>query len=78
MRAVALRQREPALSRPYRALGYPFTTTIVLAGSVVFLAVAVLEDPRSALIAAGFIAGCVPAYAWLARSRRLRIAINAA
>jgi len=73
-----LRRREPALSRPYKTFGYPFTTAIVLAGSVVFLTVAILEDPRSALIAAGFIAGCVPAYAWMARSRRLRIAINAA
>ncbi len=73
-----LRRREPKLFRPYKAFGYPFTTAIVLAGSVVFLTVAILEDPRSALIAATFMAGCVPAYAWMARNRRLRSAINAA
>lgn len=73
-----LRHREPTLFRPYKAFGYPFTTAIVLVGSVIFLVAAIVEDPRSALIAAGFMAGCVPAYAWMARSRRLRIAIDAA
>jgi APA family basic amino acid/polyamine antiporter len=73
-----LRRSEPTLSRPYKAFGYPFTTAIVLAGSVVFLIVAIVEDPRSALIAAAFMAGCVPAYAWMDRSRRLRIATDAA
>jgi len=73
-----LRRREPTLHRPYKAFGYPFTTAIVLAGSVIFLLAAIVEDPRSALIAAGFMAGCVPAYAWMARSRRQRVAINAA
>lgn len=73
-----LRRNEPTLSRPYRAFGYPFTTTIVLAGSVVFLVVAIVEDPRSALIAGVFMAGCVPAYAWMARSRRRRLASSAA
>ena len=67
-----LRYREPALPRPYRALGYPFSTAIVLLGSVVFLIAAVAEDPRSGFIAAAFVAGCVPAYAWLARARRVR------
>ena len=69
-----LRHREPGLPRPYKALGYPFTTGIVLVGSLVFLIAAVAEDPRSGLIAAVFIAACGPAYAWLARSRRLRVA----
>lgn len=68
-----LRRSEPTLSRPYRASGYPFTTAVVLAGSVLFLAAAIVEDPRSALIAAAFMAACVPAYAWMARNRRLRI-----
>lgn len=75
---LVLRRREPALSRPYRALGYPFTTAIVLAGSVVFLLVAIAEDPRSALMAAAFIAACAPAYAWMARGRRLRLAAGVA
>lgn len=69
-----LRFRTPELPRPYRAFGYPFSTAIVLLGSVAFLLVAVAEDPRSGLIAAGFLTCCAPAYAWMARSRRLRSA----
>jgi len=75
---LVLRRREPTLPRPYAAFGYPFTTAIVLAGSVMFLIVAIAEDPRSALVAAVFIAGCAPAYAWTARSRRLRLASSVA
>jgi APA family basic amino acid/polyamine antiporter len=70
-----LRYRLPNLPRPYKALGYPFSTAIVLIGSIAFLIAAVAEDPRSALIAAVFLAGCAPAYAWMARSRRLRAAV---
>ena len=69
-----LRYREPQLPRPYKALGYPFSTAIVLLGSVAFLVAAIAEDPRSGLIAAVFLAGCAPAYAWMARGRRLRMA----
>src|SRR5262249_24175043 len=32
-----LRKREPDLSKPYRAWGYPWTTGIALSGSVLFL-----------------------------------------
>ncbi|MGH3427015.1 MAG: APC family permease [Mycobacteriales bacterium] len=67
-----LRYRWPALRRPYKALGYPFSTAIVLIGSIAFLIAAVAEDPRSGLIAAIFLACCAPAYAWTARGRRLR------
>jgi APA family basic amino acid/polyamine antiporter len=70
-----LRVRSPTLPRPYKALAYPFSTAIVLIGSVVFLVAAVAEDPRSGLIAAVFLAGCAPAYAWTARRRRLRAAV---
>jgi basic amino acid/polyamine antiporter, APA family len=71
---LVLRRREPQFARPYRAWGFPFTTFVVLAGSVVFLIVAMLEDPRSAVIAAAYIAACVPAYVWMARRRRARLA----
>jgi APA family basic amino acid/polyamine antiporter len=69
-----LRHREPALPRPYKALGYPFSTAVVLVGSVAFLIAAVAEDPRSGFIAAVFLASCVPAYLWMARRHRLRAA----
>jgi len=41
---IVLRWREPDLQRPYRVWGYPWTTVIVLIGSVAFLAGAVITD----------------------------------
>jgi APA family basic amino acid/polyamine antiporter len=67
-----LRRRLPALARPYRALGYPFTTAIVLFGSLVFLALAIADNPRSGLLAALLLAGCAPAYAMVSSARRRR------
>jgi len=64
-----LRYRCPTLPRPYRAFGYPFSTAVVLLGSVAFLIAAVAEDPRSGIIAAIFLAACAPAYAWMTRDR---------
>jgi APA family basic amino acid/polyamine antiporter len=64
-----LRHREPATSRPYRALGYPATTGVVLLGAVLFLIAAVVEDRRSGLVAALLLAASVPVYAWVARRR---------
>ena len=73
-----LRYRVPTLPRPYKAFGYPFSTAIVLAGSLAFLVAAVVEDPRSGLIAAAFLGMCAPVYAWLARGRRLRMQVPVA
>ena len=73
-----LRHRMPDAPRPYRALGYPLSTAIVLAGSIAFLIAAVAEDPRSGVTATAFLACCIPAYAWLARSRRRRMALQMA
>jgi APA family basic amino acid/polyamine antiporter len=70
-----LRYRLPDLARPYKAWGYPFSTAIVLAGSIAFLVAAIAEDPRSGIIAAAFLASCAPAYAWLVRNRRLRMSL---
>lgn len=64
-----LRRREPALSRPYRAPGYPVTTATVLLGAVLFLIVAVAEDRRSGFVAAILLAASVPVYAWVTRNR---------
>ena len=69
-----LRYRLPNLPRPYKALGYPLSTAVVLVGSIAFLIAAIAEDPRSGLIAAIFLACCAPMYAWMARKRRLRTA----
>jgi APA family basic amino acid/polyamine antiporter len=43
-----LRKKEPAMARPYRALGYPWTTGIALLASVVFLAGSILTDRENA------------------------------
>jgi APA family basic amino acid/polyamine antiporter len=64
-----LRNREPTRPRPYKAFGYPFSTAVVLVGSVLFLIAAVVQDPRSGLIAAIFLAVCAPIYAWITRRR---------
>jgi APA family basic amino acid/polyamine antiporter len=69
-----LRHREPTLPRPYKAFGYPFSTAVVLVGSVAFLIAAVVEDPRSGIIAAVFLVSCAPLYSLMARGRRLRAA----
>ncbi len=75
---LVLRHREPKLPRPYKALGYPVSTLVVLLGSMAFLVAAVVEDPRSGIISALFIGACAPLYAWLARGRRLRAETSAA
>jgi basic amino acid/polyamine antiporter, APA family len=65
-----LRRRAPDAPRPYRALGYPLSTAIVLAGSVLILLGAVVEDPRSGIVSAIAMAACGPVYLWVARRRR--------
>ena len=64
-----LRRKEPDLPRPFRAWGYPWTTAIVLGGSVLFLVGAAASDPRNALYAGALLAISVPAYFWRRRSR---------
>ena len=57
-----LRKREPELLRPYRVWGYPWTTLIVLIGSIAFLAGAVAGDTRNSLWAVGLLAISFPVY----------------
>jgi APA family basic amino acid/polyamine antiporter len=59
---IVLRRREPDLPRPYRAWGYPWTTGIVLLGSIAFLVGAVLSDKRDSLFALAILAVSVPIY----------------
>ena len=68
---IVLRIREPQMVRPFRAWGYPLTTVLVLAGSLLFLAAAAHDDPQSAVRASVLLAAAVPAYAWMRwRQRR--------
>ncbi len=69
-----LRKREPDLPRPYRVWGYPWTTLIVLIGSIAFLAGAVAGDTRNSLWALGLLAISYPIYMltkWLSAYRNL-------
>jgi APA family basic amino acid/polyamine antiporter len=43
-----LRRREPAMERPYRAWGYPWTTGIALGGSILFLIGSIATDRENA------------------------------
>lgn len=57
-----LRRREPALARPYRAWGYPYTTAIAIVGSIGFLIEAIREDPTNSYLTLIALACAYPAY----------------
>lgn len=57
-----LRRREPEAPRPFRAWGYPWTTALALAVSLLFLAGAVVGDTRRSLYALLLLAASYPAY----------------
>ena len=59
---IVLRLREPDLPRPYRVWGYPWTTLIVLLGSIAFLIGAVIADKKNSLWALGMLAASYPLY----------------
>jgi APA family basic amino acid/polyamine antiporter len=52
---VVLRRREPGLTRPFRAWGYPWSAALVVVGAVVFLAGVLVNDTPSALKALGLL-----------------------
>lgn len=67
-----LRRREPLAPRPWRAVGHPWTTGLVLAGSLAFLVGAVLSDTRNSIYALGLVVVSVPVYLGMRRVRRVR------
>ena len=64
---IALRRREPAAERPFRAWGYPWSVGIVLAGAVAFLVGVLLGDTWTALAGTGLLALGLVGRRWLAR-----------
>jgi APA family basic amino acid/polyamine antiporter len=64
-----LRRREPRLPRPFRAWGYPWTTLLALAGSVIFLVGFLLSDTVNGLYALGLLALSYPAYRLVLKTR---------
>jgi basic amino acid/polyamine antiporter, APA family len=57
-----LRRREPEMARPYRALGYPWTTGIVLLASLVFLGGSIATDKENAPISLAILALSYPVF----------------
>ena len=68
-----LRRREPGAPRPYRAWGYPWTTGIVLVGSIAFLIAAIQSDTRRSIYALLALGVSYPAYLLLNRRRTDRV-----
>jgi APA family basic amino acid/polyamine antiporter len=71
-----LRRDEPDLLRPYRAWGYPWTTAIVIVGSLLLLAAVVASDVHSAGFAVLLIAISTPVYGWIVRRRARLILVT--
>jgi basic amino acid/polyamine antiporter, APA family len=57
-----LRRKEPQMPRPYRAWGYPWTTKIVLAASVLFLVGSIATDRQNAPLAAAMLVLSYPVF----------------
>jgi APA family basic amino acid/polyamine antiporter len=57
-----LRRKEPQMPRPYRAWGYPYTTTIALAGSILFLIGSIATDRHNAPLALLMLIASYPVY----------------
>ncbi|MEP6568629.1 MAG: APC family permease [Acidobacteriota bacterium] len=60
-----LRVREPEKERPYRAWGYPWTTALVLMGSVLFLVGAIASDTRNSIYALVLLAVSYPLFRFM-------------
>jgi basic amino acid/polyamine antiporter, APA family len=67
-----LRRSMPDAPRPYRALGYPFTTGFSLFGGIAFLVGAIITDQRNSLVAIGMLVASYPVYALTRRAARRR------
>ncbi len=62
---IVLRVREPQMPRPFRAWGYPWTTGLVLLGSLAFLMTDIWGDPTSGWKAVVLLGVALPVYWWL-------------
>jgi len=69
----ALRRSRPDAPRPYRALGFPYTTGFSLLGGIAFLVGAIITDQRNSLISIGLLAASYPIYAATIRAARSQV-----
>jgi APA family basic amino acid/polyamine antiporter len=67
-----LRRREPALPRPWRALGYPLLPILALVLEGTALVLYSAADVTGIAFAIGLCLACVP-FAWIARRGRIRM-----
>jgi APA family basic amino acid/polyamine antiporter len=65
-----LRRTMPDAPRPYKALGYPFTTAFSLLGGTSFLIGAIITDRQNSMVALGLLAVSYPVYALTMRAAR--------
>jgi APA family basic amino acid/polyamine antiporter len=65
-----LRRTMADAPRPYRALGFPYTTGFSLLGGIAFLIGAIITDKRNSLISIGLLAASYPIYAATMRAKR--------
>lgn len=64
---ITLRRTEPDTPRAYRVPGYPFTTYLVLFGSIAFLIGAVISDRKNSLMSLVLLAFSFPVYRLITR-----------
>ncbi|HET8712332.1 MAG TPA: amino acid permease [Gemmatimonadales bacterium] len=69
---IRLRRRAPALERPYRAWGYPFTPLIFIAFAAWLVVSTVIETPRESAVGAGLILLGLPGYYYWKKGRTVR------
>jgi APA family basic amino acid/polyamine antiporter len=62
-----LRRREPNKERPYRAWGYPWTTGLALAASLIFLVGAIVSDTKNSVYALILLAVSYPLFLLMKR-----------
>jgi APA family basic amino acid/polyamine antiporter len=65
-----LRRTMPDAPRPYKALGYPYTTGFSLLGGIAFLVGAIITDRQNSMVALGLLAVSYPIYALTIRAAR--------
>ncbi len=66
-----LRRREPALARPFRAIGYPLLPALVLALDATLLVVFASADRMGSIAAVGMVLLCIPFALLVRRARRI-------
>lgn len=65
----ALRRNEPDTPRPFRVPGFPWTTGLVLVGSVAFIAGSIVSDRTNSLRSIILLAASYPVYRLVRRFR---------